>query len=114
MIITNKCKIENKIMIFSELTRIDEALATLIENYHDIDEVTRGAIDTLDFMGFKLELKINPEYVYADPVFDELNYIRDELINEINNCDFKIHYNKKYGWDNNNAEYYKESEMVIL
>lgn len=40
MIITERCEIKNKVMIFSELTRVDEALATLIENQYDDFDAT--------------------------------------------------------------------------
>lgn len=112
MIITEKCKIKNKIMIFSELTRIDEALATLIENQYDDVDATYGALETLECMGFEMELKLNDDNLWANPLFDEIDCIRDGLINEINNLDLEIHYNKKYGY-NEPLEWYLKHNMVI-
>ena len=112
MIITENCEIKNKVMIFSELTRIDEALVTLIENKYDDFEVTCGALETLEYMGFKTELKLNYDNLWALPLFDEIQEIRNGLINEIKNCDFEIHYNKPYGY-NEPIESYLEENMVI-
>lgn len=112
MIITERCEIKNKVMIFSELTRIDEALATLIENQYDDVDATYGALETLECMGFKMELKLNYDNLWANPLFDEIQKIRDELIDEIMNCDFEIHYNKPYGYDEP-IDSYLETNMVI-
>ena len=112
MIITEKCEIKNKVMIFSELTRVDEALATLIENQYDDFDATCRALETLECMGFKMELKLNYDNLWASPLFDEIQEIRNRLINEINNCDFEIHYNKPYGY-NEPIESYIEENMVI-
>lgn len=112
MIITEKCKIKNKIMIFSELTRVDEALATLIENQYDDVDATYGALETLECMGFKMELKLNDDNLWANPLFDEIQEIRDGLIDEIMNCDFEIHYNKPYGYDEP-IESYLKYNMII-
>lgn len=112
MIITEKCEIKNKVMIFSELTRVDEALATLIENQYDDFDTTCGALETLECMGFKMELKLNYDNLWANPLFDEIQEIRNGLIDEINNCDFEIHYNKPYGYNEPIESYIKEN-MVI-
>lgn len=112
MIITEKCKIKNKVMIFSELTRIDEALATLIENQYDDYDATISALESLEDMGLELELKLNENNIWANPIFDEIGQIRDKLIEEISNCDLEIHYNKKYGYDEP-LSFYLESNMVI-
>ena len=113
MIITEKCKIKNKVMLFSELTRIDEALATLIENGHDDKEATIGALDMLEYYGIEMELKLNFDNLWQYPLYDELNEIRNGLIDEINNCDFEIHYNKSYGYDEP-IESYLKNNMVVL
>lgn len=113
MIITEKCEIKNKVMIFSELTRVDEALATLIENQYDDVDATYGALETLECMGLEMELKLNDDNLWANPLFDEIQEIRDGLISEIMDCDFDIHYNKKYGYDQP-LEYYIENNMVII
>lgn len=112
MIITEKCKIKNKIMIFSELTRVDEALATLIENEYDDRDATYGALESLECMGFEMELKLNDDNLWANPLFDEIDCIRGGLIKEINNLDFEIHYNKKYGYGEP-LELYLEQGMVV-
>ena len=112
MIITEKCQIKSKIMIFSQLTRIDEALMTLIENQYDDVDATYGALESLECIGLEMELKLNDDNLWADPLFDEIDYIRNGLIQEINNLDFEIHYNKKYGYDQP-LEYYKEYKMVL-
>ena len=112
MIITEKCKIKNKVMIFSELTRVDEALATLIENQYDDIDATYGALETLECMGFEMELELNDDNLWANPLFDELNCIRDGLIEEISNLDLEIHYNKKYGYDES-LEWYLRNNMIV-
>ena len=112
MIITERCEIKNKVMIFSELTRVDEALATLIENQYDDFDAIYGALETLEYMGFKTELKLNYDNLWAQPLFDEIQKIRNGLIDEIMNCDFEIHYNKPYGY-NEPIESYLEENMVI-
>lgn len=112
MIITEKCKIKNKVMIFSELTRVDEALSTLIENQYDDVDATYGALETLECMGLAMELKLNDDNLWANPLFDEIQEIRDGLVDEIMNCDFDIHYNKKYGYDQP-LKYYIETNMVV-
>ena len=112
MIITERCEIKNKVMIFSELTRVDEALATLIENQYDDFDATYGALEALEYMGFKTELKLNYDNLWTLPLFDEIQEIRNGLIDEINNCDFEIHYNKPYGY-NEPIESYLEENMVI-
>lgn len=112
MIITENCEIKNKVMIFSELTRVDESLATLIENKYDDFDATYGALEALESMGFKIELKLNYDNLWALPLFDEIQEIRNGLIDEINNCDFEIHYNKPYGY-NEPIESYLEENMVI-
>ena len=114
MIITEKSKerVKNKVMLFSELTRIDEALATLIENNYDDEEATITALDMLEYYGIEMELKLNFDNLWQMPLFDELDKIRGGLINEINNCDFEIHYNKPYGY-NEPIESYLEENMVI-
>lgn len=99
-------------MIFSELTRVDEALATLIENQYDDFDAIYGALETLEYMGFKTELKLNYDNLWAQPLFDEIQKIRNGLIDEIMNCDFEIHYNKPYGY-NEPIESYLEENMVI-
>lgn len=63
-------------------------------------------------MGFKTELKLNYDNLWALPLFDEIQEIRNGLIDEINNCDFEIHYNKPYGY-NEPIESYLEENMVI-
>ena len=112
MIITEKCKVKNKIMLFSELTRIDEALATLIENNYDDEEATISALDMLEYYGIEMELELNFDNLWQMPLFDELNEIRGGLIDEINDCDFEIHYNKPYGYDEP-IESYIEWNMII-
>ena len=114
MIITEKSKerVVSKIMLFSELTRIDEALATLIENNYDDEEATIAALDMLEYYGIEMELKLNFDNLWQLPLFDELNEIRGGLIDEINNCDFEIHYNKQYGYDEPIESYLKDN-MVI-
>lgn len=112
MIITEKCQIKNKIMIFSQLTRIDEALMTLIENQYDDVDATYGALESLKCIGLEMELKLNDDNLWSNPLFDEIDCIRSGLVDEINNLDLEIHYNKKYGY-NEPLEYYKKYNMVI-
>ena len=101
----------NKLGMLLELTRIDESTATLIE--HDYDDIlqTEIAENMLDYFGFELELKRHPE-TGSVLLFDELEYIRMGLFNEIKNNDWEIHYNKKYGYDQP-LEYYKEYNMIL-
>lgn len=112
MIITDECQIKSKIMIFSQLTRIDEALMTLIENQYDDVDATYGALESLESIGLEMELKLNDDNLWSNPLFDELDCIRNGLVDEINNLDLEIHYNKKYGYDQP-LEYYKEYNMVL-
>lgn len=98
----SKERVANKVMLFSELTRIDEALATLIENNYDDEEATIAALDMLEYYGIEMELKLNFDNLWPMPLFDELDKIRGGLINEINNCDFEIHYKKPYGYNRTN------------
>ena len=106
--------ITNKLEMLLELTRIDESTATLIEHEYDALEQVSIAEKMLEYLGFELELKRNPdrEYGCAETLFDELQYIIDGLCEEIHNNDFVIHYNKKYGYDQP-LEYYKKYNMIL-
>ena len=71
MIITEKCIIRNKVMIFSQLTRVEEALAILLENEHDAEWCILKAIDDLKNMVFEMEIELST-YMDSEPLFDEL------------------------------------------
>ena len=115
MIIKEESKkhFHNKLQILLELTRIDESTMTLIEHNYDSLEQVEIAENMLNYLGFELELKRNPdrEFGHEQLLFDELEYIRMGLSTEIRNGDWVIHYNKKYGYDQP-LEYYKEYNML--
>lgn len=116
MIIKEESKnyFDNKLKILLELTRMDEALATLIEHDYDALEQIQITEDMLNYRGFELELKRNLDREYGSPetLFDELEEIRMGLFNEIIQNDWVIHYDKKYGYDQP-LEYYQEYNMVV-
>ena len=115
MIITDECKITNKIGLLVELTRIDENTATLIEvEAYDINEILENAEENLQYLGLELELKRNPkaQFACATPLFDELEEIRDGIWKELNNNDLVIHYNKKYGYESAYEDYKKEKLII--
>lgn len=104
----------NKLGMLLELTRIDESTGTLIEHGYDDNEQAQITEDMLEYYGFELELKRNPdrEYGCCTTLFDELEYIRMGLFNEIKNNDWEIHYDKKYGYDQP-LEFYRRYNMII-
>ena len=113
MIITNECRATNKLGLLLELTRADEALMTLLEHEYDEETEMDITLDTLDYLGLRCELEINrKEYPHSEPLFDELQTLCACLSEEIENNDWIIHRNKKYGYDQP-LEYYKEYNMVL-
>lgn len=114
MIITNECRATNKLGLLLELTRADECLCTMIECEYDALEQVEITEETLEYLGLELELKRNPdrEFGCCQPLFDELETLCECLANEIQNNDWIIHRNKKYGYEEE-LKYYKEEKMVL-
>lgn len=113
MIITKECKATNKLGLLLELTRADEALLTLLEHEYDEEIQMDITLNTLDYLGLKCELEINrEEYPHSEPLFDEIETLCSYLFEEIENNDWVIHYDKKYGCDQP-LEYYRKYNMII-
>lgn len=115
MIITKECRAKNKLGLLLILTRADEALLTMLEHEYDEEEQVEITEEELEYMGLEFELQRNltREYTSSAPLFDELETLCDALANEIQDNDWEIHFDKKYGYEGDLEEYINEKWIII-